>query len=316
MTQNEEGMREWLGEALRGQRPATTAREMNLTTRPQRRKLGLWLPTAAAAAILALLVSSLTIPMVAWALAQTPLLGGTYARFLEGTGLDVAYQAGLVKELNRVVVHEGLEVVIVAAYRDANQTVVVHQISSGDSQLLEHIWEDSSDLMPRFVFPRGWSGSSTMQYIAEENVIYGISHIDPGSWGIFGEKLTMQIPSLDLTLTFPVQSVAANLSSRVLVKTTAEFHGITLRVDDVVFSPSSTRVNYTILSSGGQRVEQILNSMSWTLETESGARLTSMSAGLTNSRDGHVNFMPTDSSTVQILYWDGDSDIIIARVQR
>ena len=301
MTRNDDAVKELLGEALHGVQPEKRARDMVLGARPRRHRGASWLPAVAAVLVFGLVASSFAIPAVAWALAQTPLLGSTYAKFVEGTGLDLAYQAGLVKELNRTVAHGDFELLIVTAYRDANQTVVVHQLTSKDPALLAKEWESSHDLMPRFVFPRGWSGSSTMQYIEEENMIYGISHIDPDSWGIWGQKLTMQIPALDLTVTFPVQSVASSMSETVSVKKTVEYQGITIRVDDVVFSPSATRLNYTIINPGSQGASTILNRLNWALKAEDGTRIANLSGGLTNSRDGHVNFMPTYSRNLEIL---------------
>lgn len=83
---------------------------------------------ATVAIVLVLIFSLLQIPIVARAFASVPVLGKPYKEFLERTGLDVAYQAGLINELNKTATDRGVTLRVLGAFSDVTQTVIYYTI--------------------------------------------------------------------------------------------------------------------------------------------------------------------------------------------
>ena len=164
-------------------------------------------------------------------------------QWLAGTGMDLAYQAGLVNELNRSVTKDDVTLTVVSAYSDATQVLIAFQYSSPDPNRIEQLWEDSSSLFPELHSSKSYSGN--MQYIAEEGIIYGLLNSEPYFWSLFGRSLTLSVPTLGMEVDFPLQTIPSSLNERVKVNKGVTFDGLKLTVDEVVFSPSAIQVAYS-----------------------------------------------------------------------
>lgn len=301
---------EALGRTLEDERPGTRARMFLPAKRPRGR---FPLLALVAAGLLLLLISSLTVPVVARAMGEVPLLGESYRKFLEGTGLEIAYKSGLVTELNRSVTNGEVTFTILSAYSDATQSLVAFQYTSEDPDALEALWEaKGSALFPRVEVSslfRSYDFSGHMRYIQEEGVIYGLMSSNPLPWHLFGRTLTAEIPSLGLSLTFPLQTVSSYLNDRVKINKTIAFEGLELAIEEVVFSPSATQVVYSYTNQG-----RVVEHKAWNMQLRSPEgilyqSLTGSRSSRFNRGQGVMNFLPLDQVTLLFTGWNATVDV-------
>jgi len=298
MTYEDKAVTNVLRLAFYDEKPGERARDFI----PQHRgkKRGRWFALAAASILLFMLATSLMIPAVARAIGDIPVLGESYTSFLTGTGMDIAYQSGLVNELNSSETKGDFTLTVIAAYADATQTVVMYQISSTDPDRLKSYWENPG--MPEVNKVRGYlsggGGSGSMQYIEEENIIFGMYHLPPPSWNPFGQKLKIEARALDISVVFPVQTIPTELNETVAVNESFEYEGVKFVIDSVTFSPSATQVSYRVT---GDQLAPADKNWLWEMQNVAGTELTRLSGSLSNGK-GILNFLPTNSPEVIILF--------------
>lgn len=290
MTEEHNEVTRALGIALQDEHPAKGARRLvPIKTHPRRWRC---LPLVAATFVLLLIVSSLTVPVVARAVAQFPLLGDSFQKYLTGTGLDLAYQAGLVNELNRSVTKDDVTLTVISAYSDATQVLIAFQYSSPDPSRIEQLWEDTR-IFPELQSSNSFSGN--MQYIPEERIIYGLLNSEPYSWSLFGRSLTLSVPSMDMEVEFPLQTLPSSLNERVRVNKEFTFDGLKLTIDEVVFSPSAIQIAYSYKNID----QRPLEATHWelALRTPDHQEFTSLGGS-----KGVANFLPFGSDEVIIVF--------------
>jgi len=293
-----------LNRTLQDEKPGTRARDLIPQHTRRLRGRGRGLALVAAGITLCLLTAALTVPAVARAIGDSPWLGDSYQMFLKGTGMDIAYQAGLVNELNRSDTKGDFTFTVIAAYADATQSIIVFQLSSDDPARIEELWEDSISIFPHFyntasLFSPNLSGGGSMNHIPEEGIIFGIYHTDPPGWSLFGRKLRTEVKSLGLSVTFPLQTISSNLNERVAVNKDFVYDGLQCRVEEIIFSPSATQVVYSRIG-GDPRPWDKEAYWEWSLRTIDGTELISYSGSFSNGK-GMITFPPTDNSEVAIL---------------
>ncbi|HHY34453.1 MAG TPA: DUF4179 domain-containing protein [Firmicutes bacterium] len=120
---------------------------------------------AALVACLALIVSvaSFKIPALAEALASVPILGAGYTALLQQWHLDVAYQLGLIAQLDKKDTREGITLRVISACSDPTQTVIVFSVTGETEEakaILTEEWVQSGgdDVAP----VQGQSGKGTL----------------------------------------------------------------------------------------------------------------------------------------------------------
>jgi len=242
---------ELLASALADEMPNTNARRVvsNLPAHPRRSKAKVWL--AAACLLVALPIVSVQMPLMARALCQVPVVGTVYSKFIESSGMDIAYQAGLVTELNRSVTQSGVTLTILSAYSDAAQGVVFFTLSSEERDILERIWDNGhlqQDIMrgknPAFGIKR----SSSYELLVEDNMIMGVINTASVS-GLFSKKLTLRLTSQALNtswqVTFPVQTVPSTMNSTLRINQSFTYQGDKFIIESATFTPSRTLISYT-----------------------------------------------------------------------
>lgn len=225
----------------------------NLKAKRPRRLLGL--VAAGVAAIL--ILSPLFVPFSARVLASTPVIGGYFATAIAESGLAVAYQAGLVTELNQSVSDQGMTLSVIGAYADATQTTVMFSIS-GEKERMKQLWEE----MPRTREQVSLRDSLGREYAAGHSSRSGYFDEETGQYHVFLEtsalpfyvgrlklRVSMQGQAIrtDWSTSFPVQRVSDRLVKELQVDrefTTAD--GYPVRVEKLVFSPSRTVLHYSM----------------------------------------------------------------------
>lgn len=287
-----------LDKALNDERPGKRARDMALPRRsPGRGRSRLAL--IASGLFFCLLVAGLTVPAVARAIGDVPWLGDGYLKFLTETGMDVAYQAGLVDELNSSDTHDGITFTVLSAYADAAQTVIMFQFS-GDPAKLEELWTQPNFIYPEFTkkfsLSRGLSGGGEMQLVPEEGLIYGIWSGDWLPRRVLGHKFYAEIKSLELSLSFPVQTIPSRLNRRVQIDQRFDHEGAQFIFEEAIFSPGTTQITYCIHGDLEAR------HFEWALVADDGTEYTPISGGLSNGQEGVMNFLPIDSDELTLLY--------------
>lgn len=299
MTEQHNDVTYVLGIALQDEHPLKGARSLvPIKTRPR-----IWrcLPLVAATLVLLLIVSSLTVPAVARAVVEFPLLGDSFQKYLTGTGLDLAYQAGLVNELNRSVTTDDVTFTVISAYSDATQALIAFQFSSPDPSRIDQLWEDADGIFPELQSSKSFSGN--MQHIPKEGIIYGLLNSKPYSWSLFGRNLTLSVPSLDMEVDFPLQTIPSSLNERVRVNKGFTFDGLKLTIDEVVFSPSAIQVTYSYKNNN-----QAPPDKHWDLSLrtpdhqEANSGVSGSLKGQFWQGKGVANFLPLDSDEVIIVF--------------
>lgn len=215
---------------------------------PARRRWRSWSrQQIAAAGIILILALSFFVPPLARVIAAIPVLGSGYTRILSEGGLDVAYQAGLVTELNRSVTKDGVTLTAVSAYSDRLITTYVLKLTHA-----EDTWAYWQSTLKRFgmqgeekgtAFASGWSGY--FEYDAEEDAIYYLASKQTSlPWWtrlkVFyrsGDEINNM--DFELKLAIPVQKV----SDWDTVKVNKELTGGAM-LKSVTFTPARTQINY------------------------------------------------------------------------
>lgn len=297
------GVHAALGKALNEERPGKRARDMVLPRRrPGRGRSRLAL--IAAGLFFCLLVAGLTVPAVARALGNVPWLGDGYLRFLTGTGMDIAYQAGLVNELNSSDTHDGITFTVLSAYADAAQTVIMFQFS-GDPAKLEELWIQPSSIYPEFtkkfsLFP-DLSGCGTMQLVPEQGLIYGIWSGDSLPRRILGHKFHAEIKTLELSVSFPIQAISSKLNRHIQIDERFDRGGVQFIFEEAIFAPGTTQITYRTHAAGTKPEDKVARFFEWALMAEDGTEYCSISGSLSNGK-GALNFLPIDSDELTLLF--------------
>lgn len=297
----EEKIFDALTKTLANEQPTKRARDLLPETRRGASKKHL----IAAGIILCMLISSFTVPTVARALGEIPLLGESYTEFLAGTGLGVAYQAGLVNGLNYSDTNGDITFRILAAYSDATQTVITYKISSEDPSKIQELWESSYSHFPnvfgtgritRFSVAKAGSGHGQL---TDEGEIYGMWEGEALGWRPFGHKFTAQLNHLDLSVTFPVQTIPSDLNKTLIIDETFVYNGITITFEEITFSPSATQVSYNI---DGLYYNQSLHThLRWSLRDQEGEEFQTL-GGRLSGKNGVMNYLPIDSEEIVIVF--------------
>lgn len=294
---------------VRDQRPGRSVSEIlcsgGLAKRKQPRRL-LGLVAAGIAGLV--LLSPLFLPLSARVLASTPLIGGYFNKAIAESGLTVAYQAGLVTELDQSTTDGELTLTVTGAYADAMQTTVMYTIS-GDRERMQHLWdnlmESSEKVSLRDSFGREYIlHSSRTGYFDEASGQYHTiltTNALPFYVGRLklGVQMRGEAANADWEIGFPVQRVSDRLVSEVQVNqmlTTAE--GVTIQIDKLVFSPSRTVLHYTMQrpASPDYRFPQ------WSIVAD-GQVLTPLGGGSRGvDYSGTAAFFPTGAKELTLRY--------------
>lgn len=158
----------------------------------------------------------LRIPVLARALSSVPLLGGAYLSFVREAGLDIAYQAGLVTELNRTDTRAGITLTVVASCSDSSGTAAFFTLSpAGGVESEAWISAVNDGFVPRVRLEgigkggsiEGWVASSSTTYDEYENQFFGVARWHPYSkWWAGKAQLTITAEEgLEWQVSFPVQ---------------------------------------------------------------------------------------------------------------
>lgn len=315
-----------LAEELAEQSPRRSAGEILAAEKSRRRGKGL-LPVAAAACLV-LVIASLTVPSLARALSQVPIIGDAYLEFIQGSGLDIAYQAGFVNELGRKEEKYGITLTVLGAYADSTETSVMFSLTSEDKDMIRQLWDGTyapwtkgpGEKLPLHPWLKGaGTGSSTMQIDEAEGVIYGLVSVDsrrrlPG----FGRKETLVITAGAYgepvwQISFPVQTVPGKYIETVPVNKTFTHRELQITLEEIIFSPGQTVLAYT--TKGPQGVGQMCD---WAVKTPEG-ELISLggsygSQGLGFSHRGVSRFAPTQERNLAV-YFLGQNEFYPAEVE-
>lgn len=319
---DERDVRDFLAGALNSEEPEQKARSI-VTNLPSLRPRPWRIAALAAACLLLLLpVVSVRMPVMARALIQIPLVGDAYARFLQDSGMDIAYQAGLVTELNKSIVENDVTLTILSAYSDAAQGVIFFSLSSQDTDKMDAIWSGflEIEMLRRGRRSFGMLRSSTYEYLVDDNAIVGVINTAPIS-GLFGSRISLRLSSQALStvweVDFPVQTVSSSLNEAVPVNKHFVYEGDKFEVQSVMFTPSRTLVKYSQVfgpentqdgppidkKSGGLKH----TSSTWSLETSDGTKLSSYGSSFSSdgkTGSGELYFAPTFNKNL-VLYFEG-----------
>lgn len=314
-----------LTKALHDEEPATRARGI-LSRTPYRRGLP-WKIAGLIAACLVVLVplASFQIPVVARAFSQVPLVGDIYARYIQESGMDVAYQAGLVGELNRSVTQNGITMTVLSAYSDASQGIIFVSFTSEDPARIEELWSQGlfgQEILRWGRVAFGLERSSSFEYVSEDNLIFGMIRMRPLS-GLLGMKIGLRMTSRALStvweIHFPLQTVASSFNQTIKLNESFTHEGDKFLIQAITFSPSMTVVTYKQELSNvdikptpdgkGNGPSHI--STRWSLVEEDGTPLHpigSRRSGDGQNYQGELYFTPAKSDNLS-LYFTGTSDL-------
>jgi hypothetical protein len=222
---------------------------------------------AAAALAAVLLGSPFFSPYPARVLAQVPGVGDLFSAVAIERGLAVAYQAGLVDELDRSVTVDGLTFTVVGAYADSTQTAVIGRLK-GPIPRMESLWADLAkaghrwELVLTDSFGREYRrGSSSVDFDAKAGEQHILLQTDPLPFyvGHLRIRMALQTASLsgDWQVSFPVQRVSDRMTREVTVdQTFTSAEGVPIHLDKLVFAPSRTVLHYDfVLASDGPELK-------------------------------------------------------------
>jgi hypothetical protein len=308
-----------LEKELSGKSPRRSAGEILAAEKKRHRGKG-FLPIIAAAACLALLCASLTVPALARAFAQVPIIGDAYLDFIQGSGLDIAYQAGFVNELGRKVEKHGITLTVLGAYADSTETSVMFTLTSEDKDLIRQVWDGTyapwtkgqGEKLSLHPWLKGaGTGSSTMQIDEGEGVIYGLVSVESRRLLDFGRKESLVITAGAYgepvwQISFPVQTVPRKYIETVPVNKTITYRELQITLEEIIFSPGQTVLAYT--TKGPQGAGQMCH---WAVKTPGGELIplggSYGSHGLGFSHKGVSRFSPTQERDLTV-YFQGQNE--------
>jgi hypothetical protein len=313
-------VREWLQPAL-AQTPQRSLPEILKNAGRQRKHK----PVAMAAALLIglLLLSSLRLPPLARALASLPLIGDRYLQFLQGSGMDIAYQAGFVRELGSQVTDAGVTLTVLGACSDGTQTAVMFSLQPTADGSISDTWQAIADGRLRVdVSPQQQSGYS-LQLDEEAGAVYGLLKAEPAGWIGRRMQLTVNLESSPSKwqLSFPVMVLNSQLVETIPIDQQIAYGDYLLTMESLVFAPTQTVLHYSIRGRGGQGYQPIDGQpgdgsllpmgTNWELQLADGSNLARLGGNL-NSRNGvsqgEADFMPTASRSLTVWFLGFDHD--------
>lgn len=252
-----------------------------------------------------LLVSSLYVPFITRAIASIPGIGQVYQRMIIWSGLNIAYDSGLVKEMHKSIDVPNGTLAVFASYADSVKTVVMFEIKAhnGDAISLSKDLEFYFSGGPKRVFfgPGHWSswgGARSTSYTYGLDTVYVLIETDPLPWwwlrgiclhvqqrsgGDFHVKTSVPLTRVSV---FNQQTVRVNRwydeKGENIAEQDRDFREFNLYVDKVQFTPSTTKLTCDATAASPHR---------WNMITEEGA---------THSTHG-VIFPPTRSEEVTFV---------------
>lgn len=224
-----------------------------LTQRPHKKRA--WTKKQAlliaASLVLTVLVSSLFVPLLAFALAQLPVVGTPYQQMLISARLDVAYKAGLVRELNRSVTSNGYTLAVKAAYSDPKVSIVIVKLTSDNQATLRQLgtqgnWPPQVRLYGAF----GWESYcyvTSYTYNEDEGALYGWLRTEPTPWWSGGSWTVevASIPDAALRVKVPVQRIFGEfMVPNVKLGRIISYKDLQVRLQKMVFLPTCTIIRY------------------------------------------------------------------------
>ena len=317
-----ENIKDLLTIALDDEQPVTSARGIIDRFPAQRRRP--WKVTGLIAACLLVLVpiASFQMPVVARAFAQMPLVGDIYSRYLQESGMDVAYQAGLVGELNRSVTQNGVTMTVISAYSDASQGIIFVSFTSEDPSSIAELWSQglfNQEILRGGRVAFGLERSSSFEYVSEDNLLFGMIRTRPIS-GLLGKKIGLRMTSRALStvweINFPLQTVASSFNQMIKLNQSFTHEGDKFLIQSITFSPSMTvltykqeRANADVKPTPEGKFSH--TSTRWSLVEEDGTPLQSMGSRLSGdgqNYQGELYFVPAKSDNLS-LYFNGTANL-------
>lgn len=194
----------------------------------------------AAASIILVLLLSLFVPPLTRTIAAIPILGSGYTQLLRSGGLDIAYQAGLITELNRSVSKDDITLSAVAAYSDRLISTYVLKISHAENtfaywQQHEHRLGLQGEEKGK-PFTSGWAHH--YHYDAAEDAVYCLASKETSLPWWTRLRVIYQNEDLKLQLTVPVQKV----SDRETIILAKEMSGGAV-LQSITFTQARTQIN-------------------------------------------------------------------------
>ena len=322
----EEQVKQLLTIALDDEKPVTSARGIINRSPAQRRRP--WKGAGLIAACLLVLVpiASFQMPIIARAFAQMPLVGDIYSRYLQESGMDVAYQAGLVGELNRSVTQKGVTMTVLSAYSDASQGIIFVSFTSEDPSSIEELWSQglfNQEILRGGRVAFGLERSGSFEYVSEDNLIFGMIRTRPIS-GLLGKRIGLRMTSRALgtvwEINFPLQTVASSFNKTIKLNQSFTHEGDKFLIQSITFSPSMTVVTYKqelanndIKPSPEGKDDGLSHtSTRWSLVEADGTPLQSIGSRLSGDGgqiyQGELYFVPAKSDHLT-LYYNGTASL-------
>lgn len=322
---DDDAVKRWLEPALTVASPDHTIPEILSNARRQRKRPSLAL--VAAIVLGMLLLSSLRLPMLAQALASLPLIGDGYERFLQGSGMDIAYQAGFVQELGSQVTEAGVTLTVIAACSDTTQTAVMFSLQPASDGSMTQVWQAISNGELQVTTTPQQIGSYSLQLDQKADAVYGLLKTAPAGWMGRRMDLVVELKSFPSKwqLDFPVMRLNSRLVETVPINQQLTYDGYQITVESLVFAPTQTVLHYNMrggnLPEGGSATgkvppadavsERVLHS-NWELKLSDGTVLPVLGGGLSTqgqNSQGEIDFMPTAERSLALWFLGFDRDV-------
>lgn len=286
--------------------PGRSASDILATAPVRPKRSRRWAYAAAAAILAAVLVSSLTVAPVAQALARVPLVGELYRELIKESGLNLAYEAGFVTELNKSVTKGDLTLTVIGAYTDSEETVVLFTLQTTDENPEQRLMEVIQDYSIRLkgIGSYGWHARTN------KDIMYGqIESSEPIPWWSFNELTLLLEPRVQdspavggLKVSFPVQRLDESLVVRRQIDQEFVYHGEKYTIKEIVFTPARTVLHYYHRPSADSS-SQSNHTANWSLTTVTGSELQRYGGSYTGSTGlGQVEFAPTMDKDVVVRF--------------
>lgn len=266
----------------------------------------------AAAVLLSIILCSMFVPGLTYALSRLPLFGTPYRYLVNVANLDVAYSAGLVTKLDRQVSSDGFTLHVMGAYSDPKVSAVMFKITGDDLVALQE-WEKRGNIPLmnlRGLF--GWHTTcsvSSYWYEKSDQAAYGTLRSDPAPWWA-GSKWTAQLDTNGgpiFEISFPVRRVSEFTVPKVRVNQELVYKDMVIKVKSLAFYPSTTVLTFATESNDMPR---------WRLETSTGRSYYDSPTG--NDKELRiVNFDPIEPQPLKLVMYDIIKlhDVILPAVQ-
>lgn len=205
----------------------------------------------AAGVLFSVLLSSLFVPALAFAISRLPFIGTPYQRILRSSGLATAYQAGLINELNRSVSAGGYTMTVLSAYADSMGTTVVLKFKTDEPGKIREF--SNADNWPEWGLLgafgwRNYGGGTSFGYNEAEDAIYGWIKTETPPWWV-GSRLTIEagLPDTAITLRtrIPIYRIWGDfMVPRFRINQTVSYKELRVNLNNMVFLPTQTVLNF------------------------------------------------------------------------